>query len=359
MNGILDFIFSRALYAGAVAIILLFLGLGLAQLKPFTNRIINNIYEASCFCLCLVWIVVAVFISPHFGYADTFLKGWSDDEKLYLLEETISGSPGEGDREWYHRLYAVDIATGERVFRTYLGNNADLLFLSGNRICYRHKRTIYIMDTSGFNVVKTYDLDELPSVYPQLMPGVSEAKFVEPFFEIDSTSGKRFHLEPLNGGLFEARPEVPVVATAGYVADPDRISRIDPATGRRELLLHFTSVDNSSLSRVVPAGSGKEPFPLELIAPKFLAVYPDERIVLVLSYETTEKKSFLLNALNLDRGAPRWRLKQGDVDTSDYIDSGASLTIAIKHDKDIIINSGGLLVRLNAISGTIIWKKKQ
>jgi hypothetical protein len=119
-------------------------------------------------------------------------------------------------------------------------------------------------------------------------------------------------------------------------------------------------MENSSLKRleIIKPHSKSAPL-LELIQPRFLDIDPNGQIVIILSYDTTEKTSFLITAFHLTDKHTLWQLKQSDFDKSDYVKNNSTLNIFIKHDNDFIFNSGGLLIRADANTGKIKWSKQQ
>jgi hypothetical protein len=359
MTSILDSIFYHSLYVFAVDAALLIAGIGLGTLRPFRNNAINLAYRCFCYSLFAQWIIAALFLSPRFGYADSFVKGFIDGRKLFLLEETISSSPGEGGQDRYYRLYAVDVDSGERLYRAYLGDDAELIAMSDGKLVYRITQDYVVMDAKTLGISRTYRRDALPSEYPQLMPGVSGASYRVPFLELDSKNGRRYYLEPASGRLFSARPERGEGPPAGYSVERHEVIHVDPFTGKRDRVLWFEAAEQGRMERIAAAGQVKAPPSMELIAPKFLEMYPGEHILLVLSYETTDQDSFILSAVDCARGSVLWRLKQSDIDDGDHVENHAALTISIRQGQDYIFNSGGLLLRVNAKSGNILWKVKQ
>jgi hypothetical protein len=360
MDFILDFIFYHSLRVGIVFIVLFFIGLGLGKINPFKNYYCNILYKFFCYSLFIQWIVIALILSPYYGFADRFKKVLSNGQQLILLDETGSSSPGEGGIDFYYRLYVVDINTGKRLHRKYSGDDADLFYLSGVNLLFREKNIYSIINIKDFHILKSYQIDKLHFNYPELNPGVSVIKYNDAFLEIDSKNGRKYYLEPFTGKLWGKKPDIKTEDQSNYHVKWDSIDYFDPVTKKTSRILQFKPLQNSFLKRIeLTAHHPKSPLPLDLIEPKFLDIYPHEQIVILVSYDTTDKTSFIITALDFTDERILWQLKQSDFDKSDYVKNDSTLNIFLKHDNNLIFNSGGLLIRADAKTGKIIWCEQQ
>lgn len=356
MDIILDYIFYHSLRIGLVCIVLFLIGLGLGKFNPFKNHYHNIIYRYFCYSLFIQWIILAFFLSPHYGYADQLNKAYSNGRQLLLLEETRSSSPGEGGIDSYYRLYAVDMNTGKRLHRRYLGNDADLLYLSGKKSLVREKHEYSVLQINDFQVSKSYLLDKMHFNYPRLKPGVSAIRYDDTLLEIDSKNGRKYYLEPFTGKLSDKKPDIMTAHQPDYRVTSNAIEYFNSSNRQFSRILQFKSTGNGSLKRIDIANHARSMPAFDLIEPKFLGYYPDEQIAIIVSYKTTDKKSYIITAFRLMDARILWQLEQGVLDKSDYANNNATLTILMKHEDDLIFNSGGLLIRADSKTGKIKWR---
>lgn len=355
MEAVLDYIFHHFVRILAVGMVLLFAGIALGRLEPFKKKIPNRIYQFFCFTLFMQWAIVSAFLSPHYGYANNLVKMLTDGEKIFLLDETVSTT--EGETEYYYRLYAVNAADGKKIKRMYVGNSAELFFLSGRMLFIRSKTAYSLLDKDNFRTMRTYDQDTLHREYPRLAPGVARIRYADNQLYIASKNGRLFYLEPLQGILHDALPDRKP-ATAARRIMGDSIIFSGPAGKNTTGGIYFQPVSGTVLKKMALSHGPVRLHSPDFIEPKLLTFFSERGIVLVFSHETTDKKSFIMTACDINSGKVAWQKRQSDIDPGGYKKDSARLTAWMKYKNDFVFNSGGRLIRIGAGDGRIIWNRR-
>jgi hypothetical protein len=93
------------------------------------------------------------------------------------------------------------------------------------------------------------------------------------------------------------------------------------------------------------------------LAGKFIDLYEQKGIIIVQSFETTDKEKFTLTALDFDLNT-LWTIKYEDFEPFDKFSKNL-YQIKITHSDDyFILAIGGFLIKIDALKGNIIWKKR-
>lgn len=238
-------------------------------------------------------------------------------------------------------------------------NYADLDLISGSQLVYCNKQGCSLLNTEDLNITTSYRPDTLPSHYPLLMQGVSNIIYKNTFLEIDAKNGQKYYLEPLTGKLFDKQPDNNILTRSGYRVTWYAVEYFNFNTRQTTRVLQFKSPYNNTLQRIELLRSAKTPPSLDFIDPKFIEIFSEDQIVIILSYENTDKKSFIITAYDLINNRNLWQLKQSIFDKSDYVHNNSTLNVFMKYDHDLIFNSGGLLIRADSKTGKIKWIEQQ
>lgn len=286
------------------------------------------------------------------------------DEKLLVIDHirTMGSETDEGTP--CSRVHVIDPATGEKLLRFTLGEEADLISLHGDTLVVQqyNDATAYSL-TDGRRLV-TYSTETLPDLFPELASGVNNLTWSYGCSRLDITAnnGAMYELDLTTGWFYEAtveNQEREMEVTEKLYCDGDEIRFDDVENGYyaptryslggvngNQYTLYFKDNRDSVLTKQVSFLDGE-----------FVGVNNKDSTCFILSYETLEHQQFVLTCLALDGKEVVWQIHQsqynGEYDFNDYCkphtgynESTNQLTFWIEHD----------VYCVDAATGKLLWQ---
>ncbi len=332
----------------------------------FKNKIFNWIYKAIFIVLPFSPVILGIFIPINYGFSYEIPVMKIIDDKLCLLDKKEVGDDS-GDWEEY-RLHILNATTGEKLSRQFYKDIYDIGISHGDTLLLYSFWDFKLVDINSNKLIREINKEYLKNRFSELSLGIenwnysrnkgeasheltisittktAKTYYYEPFSDKLLTSELRQNLQPLSYGFSndavfwrDIKNKQERIVSLEYSKESNKIKH-----------LKFESVAIANYSEISKA---------EFLEAEILEVFPDQKLFIMVSYETTDKLNFVLDAIGFD-GNRKWNIKQSELGLTDKYTKEPQLNTAIQYHENLIFNCGGFIVSLNANSGKINWKQR-
>lgn len=358
MDSLLDYIVSETWAFMTVFTLLCLIPTLMIMWRPFKKLVPARITQITVSVLA-VCALLYLTMSEH-GYAANFIGGLTNGTELCLIEEHFEGD-GDGGSYEAHRLYVLDLKTGELRFRMNL-ESSELLGMTD--------RSVFFFEWTGAEEYSLTDGSKLRTLsketgfekFPELNVGIMElnrqseayAHKNEAWLTITAKDGHYYSYDLLTDELIGAQYP-PAESIAGFKLDEYELRYHDPADNK-EWYFNFETA-SGEIERLVFHDKNYETrnYEGEFLEPEMVAYNAKNRFFVVRHYETLEKTSALFSAITFDL-KPLWRLDQRKIAGPDKVTENPLPGIVFSHEDQLIATFGGLVVCINMPDGAVRWK---
>lgn len=360
ITAVLDWLYEYMLLSGIVSMIILmyvgffYLGKRTAtEKRPAYKWVIAGIVFAFFIAL---WIPL---FSGNYGYSHDSKDATLVGDKFCFLDTYVRRSrTGSWDDV---RLYIVDANTGEKQFRDFIGHKGEILAAENGLLLYSDEESYYLLNVSTNKIVKTFSKETLPQLYPQTAPGIGEIDFGNGengistmLLNVTSKNGNRFYIDPFSGKIADSAFDVPTrrlffehnfesIKIAGDSVTPKKSVAFNTKNGSVASNLGFYYKQAWTNS---PNGK-------TYIYPQFMAAYLKDGIIVFKSFDTTDKTSFTVTAVEDMNLKEVWNIKESDLQSGNN-----ELKHWTKYKSNLIFNLDDYFYSVDVITGKVNWKKR-
>jgi hypothetical protein len=257
------------------------------------------------------------------------------------------------------RMYIVNPNTGEKQFRNNIGSEGDILAEQNGLIFYDDYDSYFVLDPVTNKILKTYSWETLASLYPQTAPGISKIVFENGdngpetmLLNVQSKNGNHFYIDPFSGRIADSVFYVAARKPKHFSNNTGAIKIKGDSTGTKQIMV-FVAKKGTDASQLIISSDGnqvKDPEEKTFLFPRFLAAFHDEGVIVIQSYETTEKKNFILTGVSYNM-KQLWQIKESQLQSGDDELMGCT-----KYKDNFIFNLGCHYYSINAKTGSVNWQ---
>jgi len=356
MEYFLDRIASSTLISMSLYLVLILGGILIGLfLNPFKKTKLRIAYMF----VIIGFTLIPMFLTSHKGLVDNVLAFKIIQNKICLVDFNYYASDN-GDYS-VSRINVVDTKTGEKLNRTYLGENIIWLDNQNNLILFQDYDRYVVYDIQKMEIVREIDFDYLTENFPELSIGIESITANKNCFNILAKNGKSYIYD-----AYANKTNVPCKASEteknninyyytdilSYYENGTEIQLFKfEAKNPNDLLKYIKTIPNSENQTVL---TSKESF----IEGTFLKVFFDKKLFLLKSYETTDKTNFIITALNFDLETI-WKLDYSTLNPKDFYSENYKLFDEIyENDNNIYFAIGGFVYCVETETGKIVWKNR-
>jgi hypothetical protein len=361
MTGYLDYFFSSTILIVIVLMIVLFAGMGLAFSRPFKSNLANNLLWAICIAGCFF-----IFMIPHFnagywsyGLAIKFVSITADKDWICLMDKRTLGSE---DPFEYYRLQILDKNTGNRLYRKNISTDGDakLLAQKGESLFFQERKNFIFWNIPSGIIYQKLNQETLPQIYPVFSGGIENIHYSsqDSLMEVSAKNGMNYLIIPFSLQIYE-KSKFPKPAKTtnrpAYWVENSRLMQNNQPYPMTVFELNNLP-DNYKIKRLVRSEHVINEN-LTFLEGSFLGVCNAVSTCIIISYETTDKKNFILTGLDF-QGKLLWQMKQAELDADDSFTLDTDLGVSTIIGNDLIFTVGGFVFSIHCQTGKLNWENR-
>lgn len=361
--------FLDAFFSLPVWIYIIMMGLWFIIIRYIVIRVKAHVVISFIFLLISVIgipITLSVLNNNRWGYGylhESRIPYFGVSEQ-YVAVNDLHVTHGKGKTSYHHRLYLVDAQNGGVLFKKPVNSksgikglslvNDQLLVKSGNKSKY------FSLKGTSRKAFRKSQLKDLP----ELKSGIYKYGYnanSNQVWAINKQGEKFFY----NGTTMKREKERITGASTGntFVKITGQTKTYFSTTKKRRRYKHhpyYCPVGLKGKIRrqlILENGEQVEKF---FVYGNIAMYFPKAKVALIKSYATTDKKQFVLTAVNL-QGEVLWQktpLKLGVTDFFSRSNPRIPYVTPAMYDGDFVILIGGYLMRMNPETGTIRWQTR-
>ncbi len=350
---ILDFITTFFdVYGVACFIIATFLGFGISIIaKKIPPKVSMTLILFFVVLPFTCWIFASQ-INPRYvgyGYAvKDFKVAVQEDSVLWIINSSWISNYSEtgGESEIMYRIQGLNLDSGTKLFRKLIPDEFETLGHKNHLVWASTGKGIIGMDLMTGETRITVNEQNLMGQFPEFAKGVYEYKYNPKTFLIDviSQDGLRISVDPVSNvkvdhPIESATEEHYEVNNYGISKKYEKSIISLDRNVRQKLVNQYGDVLNNDLV---------------FLKGKFLLFDEPSSKVLVMSYETLDKKGFILRYLSLD-GKLLWQAKQHDLKVGDFFNAEPEFEKALFYKDKVIMAFEGFVFSLDSSDGHLNW----
>jgi len=355
ITSILDFYYSNS-----ILILVSVLGIvGIFLFVFFKSSKSKSIFTVHRILIGIVLILLFFLLIGNcgrYGYVKTIKKITQSDGVIAVLDER------EVNEDNVFRIQAIDAKNGKRLSRYYLGEYCELYLQREYNVFIKKRNSFYLMDILNGKIVRSFEPKEIAKKYPLITYGVESVLYdanseeKNRLLEIRAKDGKIYYIEPFSGTLYNIKHSFG--NNKSIFVYYDYIKKKDKNKSYEDIIFSLENKPETHKVKIFRPYDKKINigFP-EFIEPIFLQVYPQEERIVILSYETTDKKDFIVSGYDFNCDFV-WNIKQKDEILKDKRLKNTSFNTSAIQDQNLIFNSSGILYSVNVITGVVNWNVK-
>lgn len=296
--------------------------------------------------LIIILLAVLIFINllnPLFfgyGYVEQTKQIYLADNILVGIDYLIFGGNDGGLGTESYRIHGINLDNGTKIYRRLVGEKFQFQGLNKGIIWVMQDKNLigYNLITANPQIIINAQI--LEQKFPIFSQGIANFELNQEDFTllVKTKDGFEYFLQPLTMTIVDKSPSpVQVVSTYPDLQDFALNNQI------RKQLTRFDQIINQNLFFIEGEIINIDSFSQKLI---------------VKSYETTDKKDFILSVLSFE-GKLLWQLRRNNLIPKDFFYQGnEDLTQAVFYANNLILAIGGTIVSVNAEDGKIYWQTR-
>ncbi|MFI5204897.1 MAG: hypothetical protein ACHQF2_10410 [Flavobacteriales bacterium] len=361
MSGFLDYIVSNSwlfmivfiFFAGMVTVIWFF--------RPFKKWQFNRAMHIIC-SLGFFAILMYLLMGPN-GYAVNFTDMRSNGHHICLVEQHEQGH-GDGGSSTEHRVYILDLKTGERIYRMTNDYGRLLMVRDSFLILYEREGAI-AYDLKEGNEVKRWGKEKGFENFSELTSGIQDiTSYSGSYYGLNNASlgitamnGKKYHFNLTTEKLTSGNG--PAFNNKGVYNLNENEIRYEHEGYYQWEVYSFKDVEGEIRKLQYSHYDGtKKELNEELLAPDFVTVNDEKKYFVIKHFEGLDRKNAILTAVTFDM-QKKWEVRQNLLDVSDHYNDTPEIGRVVSVNNNILVTFGGFIVYLNGENGQVIWKSRQ
>jgi len=253
------------------------------------------------------------------------------------------------------RLYIVDAENGNQLKKEQIGNNSKLLISSGNKILIGNDKGYLLYNVEKLVIEKDLSKELLERDIPQFNDGIDEMKFLYNIVEISTKTGQVYRYDPFTGSVIgkgDVKPLDLNFNTYYY----NRIYNFNNGFEKDLFLLKSekTSSKRQIVQSVTNQNDGSKMVSNDyFIEGSFVGLLDEDKLMLISSYNNTDRESQVLTCLDYDLKT-KWRINKTDFDIDE---SEINFLNFSKFNDNLILTAGKYLLSIELNTGKLKWKQ--
>lgn len=296
------------------------------------------------------------FINPSlfgFGYITDNIDIVAQEENILLTMDSTTHSGGEVSESYVtHRLQSINLDTGATIFRKPMGSSFEALGSKNQYAWGRRGKDIVGINLQTGDAEIVVNEKNLMKNFPEVHKGVYEYTYNPETFLIDvvSKDGLTLSIDPTSNTKVSNTPQPIEPKNMGDYRIKDDYAVVQNNTA-------LIALSNDKAQKLVDAKGRVLNTAVTFLKAKFLQFDERTQQVVVLSYETLEKKDFIIRSISLE-GELIWEVKQRDIPVGDIFSRHPTLTANFFYKDKIIFVFHGFLFSLSMSDGQVNWVKR-
>ena len=365
-------VFINALIIFSISFFFIFIYLKLSGKFTTPSKKTNTFYATLIIIIPIAFSVYLIFLPYYtgYGYSKGFDKIMVKDNYIWVIDtKTLYGEDQNTD---YIRLNIVDASKGERINRKIIGSDAHTLIQKINKTAfvssdsYHRFYKAYLTDfPMAENTIKITNSFLEKKFFPET--GINDVFILhdQPVLKISDKTGHQHFVDLIELKLLPHLDENQLSENPGLQVNDYHISlnhyalmqlsgelrrklHIISTTQKPEIKSGFVNIDS------LKAEEEKNAIATDFLDGKFLTASISKDFVLIYSYETTDKKVFMLTCLDF-KGGKKWEISSKYLSKKGFNSKTLKLN-AIECENDILLGLNGELFRISGMDGKIKWR---
>ncbi len=300
------------------------------------------LYFAWGFFFFLIMLNPGIF---GFGQVKKIDEAFIHQNSLIAIDHLLSGD-GEGSQWEYYRLHGMNLTDGKKNFRVLLGQNYLNIFGFNDQ-------TVLIQMTPhtlcGYHITtgeKIFEItaQALEEAAPELKSGILDYSFNLPtgLLKVTTKNGLTYTVDPKTFSIVDAN------SFAGEPYQPYQ-NQLKEFSEQNSNFSDFSLTDD--IRKKLTKSGRILNSELEFIDGQLLAIFPDLKIVTIISYDSTDHHTFTLSGLSF-QGDLLWQLEENtDLKLITLSTPINPFTFAYNFNNHLIVLAGGYIISINAQNG--------
>jgi outer membrane protein assembly factor BamB len=300
----------------------------------------------------LTWLFIGE-INPSYlgyGYSTNGLDIIAHGDNALCVMDYITQSAGKGGSIAIYRIQGLNMNTGIKEFRKLISHKCEAQGANNNLVWIKVKEGRNDYNLTGITInsgetIKTITKDYLTQHVPELNAGVYEFDYNPKTLLLDVTSkdGLKLAINP------ESNAKIDSVAEKEVRRNLDTHVITDNAGNR------IITLDRQGEREKLADKNGKTiPSDLFFLKSQFLQIDTIAQQVFIFSYQTLEKKNFLIRCVSLD-GKLIWEASQENMKVGDFFESEPRFRDSFFYKENLIVGVDGFVFSLNKQTGQLNW----
>lgn len=355
-----------ALYSTHPAILIIAFFVWVVLLRAMVLKIGESWLAITVFLLGFIAPLSLLFLQSSLGLGYLHENGikYVGVSKNYLAIEDTYRTHSKGGKSYTHRrLYLIDTNTGDVLFRKVIKGKVYKLEWSGDKLLLKSGTESQYFSLAGKSK-KAFAQQDLKNL-PELKAGIYKQGYntsTDQVWVIDKKGKKFFY----NAQTLKREPEgVPKTNQAFFgkvrsvTALKYRFKKEKKRYDNRPYCPIYLQGYRSKIRKQLTLGSGKTTNAY-FVYGSLLTCFPEQNLALINSFETTDRKNIKLTAVALGTGKVLWEQTQSKLKVTDiYSKREPRIRYVIPlNNREFVMLMGGYLLRMQANTGKVIWKKR-
>ncbi len=301
------------------------------------------------------WLFVAQINPRYVGYGystDNFKVVVQQDNVLWGMNKwTISGTHNRGSG--IYRIQGINLDSGKKLFKRLIPYHFKTIGHKNHLVWASTGKDIVGMDISSGETRITINDNNLMKKFPKLARGVYKFSFnpKTSLFDVLSKDGFRISIDPVANT--QVNHPVESVTKSIYKIDDQGI--LENLSSISEDYARIIAFDQGNIKQnLLDKNRQALNKDLTFLKGKFLLFDNVASKALIMSYETLDKKEFILRCLSLD-GKLLWEAKQHDLKVGDFFNAKPEFEKALFYKDKVIMAFDGFVFSLDSSDGHLNW----
>jgi hypothetical protein len=367
MNTLFDALCSSWMISLPALAVIVLLMAKLLYTPFFKNEKSNSVFRVLVMILVPGSTVLFIYLAGSvygFGYVDKFIANTNSNKWICLVSEgTFRMHMKGGGKTVGNRLYLLDSKTGDKIYRTVIGDFSKVIRLQGDTLLYQSGHSAFVLYNVRKNMpVATLDAETLPVQLKEFSMGVEDCSYDKETRSIKASAkdGKIYYIDPFS---MKAQATNPVPDKAGKkLRFESQFIQLDS--------IHSISLKNKDsddkLLQLVDKGGKAVTSEGDFLYAEFVANATKLNRFVVLSYETTDKSNFILTCISHDYKV-LWKIKQSELGASDFFSkkmeagkyaNNPTIDFPKVLDESLIFTIQGFVFSVDLNTGKVNWKTR-
>lgn len=361
MENIFDYIVtSRIIFSLFIIAIII-----LATVMIFAFRLFKKGWKGyvSIAAIYLAAIVFAIYlIKGDYGLVTSISSLKELNGKICIIDSKPYFSP----KKYYmnlplnqNRLLLIDPQNGKCICRVFAGYDVLWLKNSASLLLFDSRGKFKVFDAEQKKIIRVIDSDYLMKKFPLFSCGVEKNEYIKDFIIVHLKDGHTAYYDPFADTIVD-KPDDSFYKYEQWSCYGQKISFIKDGREREVYRLQPKKVgEKIEFLKTMVNEKGKQRISsCSFIDGNCNSIFPEDNIILVTSYETTDRERCRITALDLDLKT-LWTLDYKTLSPKDFFSGkqvSVSESVIIKNR--IFFGVNGMVFGVDKKTGKIEWKTR-